>query len=475
MSKTINFPAKFIERIEQDLPSDLSLASFKAICQQPMRKSIRVNTLKTSISNFLDIAKHNQWQLTPIPWCEAGFWIEREDQSISLGNSAEHMAGLFYIQEASSMLPVSALFHCFQADEDSLLLDAAAAPGSKTTQLAASLQGKGAIVANEYSASRVKILSANLLRCGVINTAITHFSAEVFGTWMPEKFDAILLDAPCSGEGTLRKDPQALENWSEQHVTTIAALQADLLESALHALKPNGIVVYSTCTLNQQENQQVIAAVSKKYPSHFEAINLNQLFAGCEQAITKEGYLHVWPQRFDSEGFFVAALRKSEQSMPAEPINKRIKPFAYQQAATKQTKAVEQHFVKSFGIQLPTSHSVFNKGDDYWLLPNSFLAVKDEMRFERVGLKLAEGFKQGFRSSHDAITALGHLITKNSVELDQQQAHEFYQGKDIAYPNNNKGEVALVYKGQVIGLGKWIRNKIKNSYPRELVKDKGLR
>ncbi|WP_220721285.1 16S rRNA (cytosine(1407)-C(5))-methyltransferase RsmF [Agarivorans litoreus] len=474
MTKPINFPAKFIERIEKDLPSDLSLAGFKAICHLPMRKSIRVNTLKISLEAFFSLAKTNQWQLEPIPWCETGFWIIREDESLSLGNTAEHQAGLFYIQEASSMLPVSALFHCFQAEEDCLLLDAASAPGSKTTQMAAMLQGKGAIVANEFSASRVKVLSANLLRCGVTNAAVTHFSAEVFGTWMSEQFDAILLDAPCSGEGTLRKDPQALDNWSEQHVDEISQLQSTLLESALQALKPNGVLIYSTCTLNQQENQQVISRIATKYPNSFSTINLEQLFEHSHKAITKEGYLHVWPQYYDSEGFFVAALRKTAATIDTPAINKRIKPFAYQTATKKQQASIAQHFKSQFGMTLPSDYSIFTKANDYWLLPNSFLRVKDEMRFERVGLKLAEEFKHGFRTSHDAITALGHLVAKNCIELEPEQAHHFYQGKDIVYPNNNKGEVALSYQGYVIGLGKWVRNKIKNSYPRELVKDKGL-
>ncbi|WP_432459431.1 16S rRNA (cytosine(1407)-C(5))-methyltransferase RsmF [Agarivorans sp. QJM3NY_25] len=474
MSKTINFPSQFISRIEQDLPNDLSLASFKDICQQPLRKSIRVNTLKISVSAFISLADQLDWQLQPIPWCEQGFWIDRAEDSVSLGNTAEHMAGLFYIQEASSMLPVSALFNFYQGQDDSLILDAAAAPGSKTTQIAAQLNGCGVIIANEFSASRIKVLSANLLRCGVNNAAITHFSAEVFGQWMPEKFDAILLDAPCSGEGTLRKDPLALENWSEQHLSEISALQFKLLESALFALKPGGLLVYSTCTLNRQENQQVISRLMSEYPKQLAPLQLADLFPGAERALTEEGYLHIWPQYFDSEGFFVAALRKTTHGLSAEKIQKNIKGFTYHKANTKQYQAIKRHFTDGFALSLPESYSVFIKGDSYWLIPDTFLAIKDEMRFERVGLKLAESFKQGFRTSHDAITSLGALIGKNTVTLDEQQAHHFYQGKDIAYPNSNRGEIALIYKDQVIGLGKWIRNKIKNAYPRELVKDKGL-
>ncbi len=218
----------------------------------------------------------------------------------------------------------------------------------------------------------------------------------------------------------------------------------------------------------------MISRIATKYPDSFSTINLEQLFEHSHKAITKEGYLHVWPQYYDSEGFFVSALRKNTATIETPAINKRIKPFAYQAATKKQQASIAQHFNSQFGMTLPSDYSIFTKANDYWLLPNSFLRVKDEMRFERVGLKLAEEFKHGFRTSHDAITALGHLVAKNCIELEPEQAHHFYQGKDIVYPNNNKGEVALSYQGYVIGLGKWVRNKIKNSYPRELVKDKGL-
>ena len=475
MNANTFIPEHFIDDVKTYLPNHLKLDDFINACRRPLRKSIRVNTLKITVEDFIKKAEQKNWQLTPIPWCSEGFWLERpsnEEQNLALGNTDLHLSGAMYVQEASSMLPPIALKQSIQTS--STVLDMASAPGSKTSQLAALMNNQGVLVANELSSSRLKVLSATLKRMGVGNCALSHFDGVIFGNYMYECFDSILLDAPCSGEGTLRKDPYALDNWSEQHVAEISALQTTLLESALQALKPGGVVVYSTCTLNQQENQHVIATLAQRYPEQFEPISLERLFEHSARALTKEGYLHVWPHYYDSEGFFVAALRKTGASMATPKVNKRIKPFAYQAASKKQQAAIQAHFTQQFGIQLPESHSVYLKGQDYWLLPNSFLRVKDEMRFERVGIKLAEEFKQGFRTSHDAITALGPLVSKNLVELDHQQAHQYYQGKDISYPNNSQGELAVCYQGQIIGLGKWVRNKIKNGYPRELVKDKGL-
>ncbi len=163
------------------------------------------------------------------------------------------------------MLPVAALF----ADDNApqRVMDVAAAPGSKTTQIAARMNNEGAILANEFSASRVKVLHANISRCGISNVALTHFDGRVFGAAVPEMFDAILLDAPCSGEGVVRKDPDALKNWSPESNQEIAATQRELIDSAFHALRPGGTLVYSTCTLNQEENEAVCLWLKETYPT----------------------------------------------------------------------------------------------------------------------------------------------------------------------------------------------------------------
>lgn len=192
---TVYFPEAFLAQMRAAMPAHLSFDDFIAACQRPLRRSIRVNTLKISVADFLSLVAPYGWQLTPVPWCEEGFWIERDgDDALPLGSTAEHLSGLFYIQEASSMLPVAALF----ADnpQPERVMDVAAAPGSKTTQIAARMGNAGGILANEFSASRVKVLHANISRCGISNVALTHFDGRVFGAALPEAFDAILLDAP---------------------------------------------------------------------------------------------------------------------------------------------------------------------------------------------------------------------------------------------------------------------------------------
>lgn len=168
------FPGRLSDANARSDAFDALFDDFLAACQRPLRRSIRVNTLKISVADFLQLTAPYGWTLTPIPWCEEGFWIERDNEdALPLGSTAEHLSGLFYIQEASSMLPVAALFADGNAPQR--VMDVAAAPGSKTTQIAARMNNEGAILANEFSASRVKVLHANISRCGISNVALTHF------------------------------------------------------------------------------------------------------------------------------------------------------------------------------------------------------------------------------------------------------------------------------------------------------------
>ncbi len=374
------------------LPDEAELQRFLAISQQPLRKSVRVNTLKISVADFLARTAQYGWRLTPVPWCAEGFWIERDDESLPLGSVAEHLSGLFYIQEASSMLPVTALFAA--APDAQQVMDMAAAPGSKTTQLAALMHNRGAILANEYSASRVKVLHANISRCGVSNVALTHFDGRVFGAALPEQFDAILLDAPCSGEGVVRKDADALRNWTLASTEAIAATQRDLIDSAFHALRPGGVLIYSTCTLNTIENQQVIAWLLTRYPDAIEIMSLQDLFAGAEAALTPEGYLHVFPHCFDSEGFFVARLRKtaSVPALPAPGYKLGKLPFA---PASRKLSAEVMQAAAKVGLQWDESLPLWQRDKELWLFPARAEQWLNKVRFSSIGLKLAETFHKG--------------------------------------------------------------------------------
>ena len=230
----------FIQHIQKQLPANIQLEELLEACQRPLRKSLRANLLSSTPEILQAELESLGYTLTPIPWCDEGFWIDASEKALpdNLGNWLPHLQGQCYIQEASSMLPVKALLHDFSYSESSTFLDMAAAPGSKTTQLAAQLNNQGLIVANELSSSRLKGLHHNLQRCGVKNTALSHADGRLFGDKTPQYFDAILLDAPCGGEGTVRKDEQALANWDIASVQSISALQQELICSAYRALKP---------------------------------------------------------------------------------------------------------------------------------------------------------------------------------------------------------------------------------------------
>lgn len=471
-------PQAFIDKMAGIIPEQLSLQDFVDSCHQPLRRAIRVNTLKISVDDFKRRAIEHNWQLTPIPWCAEGFWIFIEQELTPLGNSFEHLAGLCYIQEASSMMPVAALFHFFEAGSDKSLLDAAAAPGSKTTQIAAKMNNKGLIVANEFSASRIKMLHANIQRCGIKNVALTHFDAKIFGNWLPDTFDAILLDAPCSGEGTIRKDKSAMKNWNQTAIDDIATMQQGLIESAFHALKKDGVLIYSTCTLSLEENQQVCHSLQQAYPDSIEFLNLDSLFEGADKTVTKEGFLHIWPQVYDSEGFFVAAIRKTEKSNP-ERAKKRLGKFPFIRPTRQKEAELYLYLETQFGIN-DIDGMLYQRDKEFWLFPENIKPLINQVRFSRLGIKVAEEFgnvrKTGFKTQHEFIIAFASQVTKNIVDLDAIQAKTYYQGIDVREVETKgiSGEALASYRGQILGMGKALNNRFKNSLPRELIRDNNL-
>lgn len=465
---SVFLPEQFLAQMREALPAHLSFDDFVAACQRPLRRSIRVNTLKISVGAFLDLVSPYGWQLTPVPWCEEGFWIERDDEeSLPLGSTAEHLSGLFYIQEASSMLPVAALF----ADENQpeRVMDVAAAPGSKTTQIAARMNNRGAILANELSASRVKVLHANISRCGIRNVALTHFDGRVFGAALPEAFDAILLDAPCSGEGVVRKDPDALKNWSVASNMEIAATQRELIDSAFHALRPGGTLVYSTCTLNRDENEDVCLWLKQRYADAVEFLPLDTLFDSASHAATPEGFLHVFPQIYDCEGFFVARLRKTRAVDPLPAPAFKVGNFPFAPVKGREAAQV-QAAASKVGLHWDESLRLWMRDKELWLFPTTIEPLIGKVRFSRLGIRLAEIHNKGYRWQHEAVIALAG--DENTFALTHQEAEEWYRGRDV-YPENSpaQDEVIVTYQGFPLGLAKKVGSRLKNSYPRELVRD----
>ncbi|BBN81754.1 ribosomal RNA small subunit methyltransferase F [Pseudoalteromonas sp. A25] len=475
MDTSTYIPNSFIDDVKTYIPEHLSIDDFIRACQRPLRRSVRVNTLKMSVDEFKVYCQQNNWLIDPVPWCSSGFWLTRpqsEEKNLPIGNTELHLSGCIYVQEASSMLPPEAL--CNAMSDSKFVLDMAAAPGSKTTQLAAMMNGNGVLVANELSSSRVKVLAANIKRMGVSNCVLSHFNGNIFGDYMFECFDSILLDAPCSGEGTVRKDPDALKNWSIESNVEIAQVQKQLIRSAFYALKPGGTLVYSTCTLTPLENQQVCQYLLEQFADHIEIAPLNDLFPGAENALTEQGFLHVWPQIYDSEGFFIARFKKtSSKDHTEQQIKKGAFPFS--PAPNKLQNEFKAHIKKHFGIQSLTGQ-LMTRDKELWLFPDGMEAIENKIKYARLGIQLGTTHKNGVRLEHEFATALGKFATSNTYAMDKQQAQDYFQGKDIRLttPVTQLGEVILTLCDAPVGLGKWQKNKIKNSLPRDLVSNAQL-
>lgn len=305
-TEKIEFKERFIERYSKLT----DFAQFKKYSLSFLRRSIRINTLKISVEQ-LKSRIGREWILTKIPWCKEGFWVKHKAGRLDIGNTMEHMLGYYYVQEAASMIPPVVL----APKPGEIILDMCAAPGSKTTEIAALMKNKGLVIANDVESERLKALNINLQRCGVANAIITSMK----GYWFKQgNFDKILLDAPCSGTGTIRKSLKTLKLWNPGMIKRISGLQKKLIAAAFNILKPNGLLVYSTCSLEPEENEGVIDFLLKKFNNaKLEQIKLKLKRSPAVLSFENKDYnkkvkkcLRLWPQDNDTEGFFVAKIRK---------------------------------------------------------------------------------------------------------------------------------------------------------------------
>jgi len=310
-SDEIEFKDKFIERYEKLT----NFNEFKKYSLSFLRRSIRVNTIKISIDKLKKRLEKN-WALKQIPWCNEGFYIEHiKKERRDIGNLIEHSLGYFYTQEAASMIPPLVL----DPKETDIVLDMAASPGSKSTQIASIMKNKGILIANDYTTKRIKPLSLNIQRCGITNCIITIMQGQWFKKSNIE-FDKILVDAPCSGTGTIRKSLKTLRIWNPNMVKRLSITQKQLIETAFNILKPNGTLVYSTCSLEPEENEAVIDFLINKYENaELEEIKLSNIkrskpileFDNNNYNENINNCLRIWPQDNDTEGFFVAKIIKN--------------------------------------------------------------------------------------------------------------------------------------------------------------------
>ncbi|MGC8932088.1 MAG: NOL1/NOP2/sun family putative RNA methylase [Candidatus Methanodesulfokora sp.] len=299
----------FEEKYRKMLGSEYK--EFLSFLAKRTRKSIRINRMKGRKEDIIALLKEDGWVLKEIPWYSYGFWIEPQTEGI--GNTIAHKLGLIYVQEAASMAPPVVL----NPRPGELILDLAAAPGSKTTQMSEMMEWRGTIVANDVSPSRINALSSNIQRMGCMNVVINRADGRRIHRIYGEIFDRVLLDAPCSSIGQVRRSWEALKRWNQNLVERISVLQRDLAIAAYKALKPGGLMVYSTCTFDPEENELVVQSLVNRGAEvvkfdipglktreglvEWEGVKLDDSLAYTRR---------IYPHLNDTEGFYIALLRK---------------------------------------------------------------------------------------------------------------------------------------------------------------------
>ena len=309
----------FVERMKALFNNGKDFQGYMEILKKEPVRSIRCNTLKISPENLKKRLLEKGWKIKQhFNENPEIMIVENNLQPGELGRSFEHLLGYYYIQEIASMLPVLAL----NPKEGDLVLDLCASPGSKTTQIAAKINGVGTIIANEINIGRIKILASNTERCGTSNVIITKKEGTALCKQLKNSgflFDKILVDAPCSGEGTLRSTPRTALMWNPNTIKKLSKIQKHLLASALEILKLNGEIVYSTCTHAPEENEEVVDFILEEFGNKIKIEKIS-LPVRCRSGLNSwknESYnkdveksCRIYPQDNNTEGFFIAKLRR---------------------------------------------------------------------------------------------------------------------------------------------------------------------
>ena len=445
-------------------------------------QALRFNTLKVQspeermrILKTLKISSEKK-----VSWANEAYYF---DENVRPGKHPYHEMGLYYIQEPSAMSAAALL-----APKPGMrVLDLCAAPGGKSTQLATYLGDSGLLVSNEINTQRSRILSQNIERMGIKNAIVTNEDSFVLASHFPGFFNAIQVDAPCSGEGMFRKLPEAIEQWSIENVAICAARQKEILDNAAVMLKPGGTIVYSTCTFSKEENEDVIEYFLERHPD-----------------FTLEEMERFWPHKVDGEGHFVAKLvrrgsvnelgadydlcedscnkvedtglkvdRKTKKNKNSKNRKNETKPALTKENMKLLTEFLDETISEDMAAWIKNSRLVMF-GEQLYRLPDMEVDIKG-LKVQRAGLHIGEFKKQRFEPSYSLALALKLSEAKNVVKLtwDDPQTTGFFNGQSVMLSDEQtaeckKGWALVCVDGYTAGWGKVNGTQVKNHYPKGL-------
>ncbi|NLF28491.1 MAG: SAM-dependent methyltransferase [Clostridiales bacterium] len=407
------------------------LEAFLEALEGPPALALRVHRECGAVREFAE---------EPVPWARDAYYIKRGAKP---GASIEHAAGAFYLQEASAMLPAAAL----GAGPGEIVLDLCAAPGGKSSQIARDLAGEGVLVANEIDPSRARALSGNLERLGVVNALVLNETpARIAAKW-PGRFDAVLVDAPCSGEGMFRRDPDARAEWSPEAPAGCAKRQRQILSEAAKLVRPGGRLIYSTCTFNALENEGTVGAFLGEHPDFSP-----RDFAVPGVGASADGMLRLWPHRARGDGHFVARLEKSGGAPPRGEFRADPPPMAP---------------LEPFVRALPPLRAEFRRiGDCLVAVPAGALDASG-LRAVSPGLRLIRFEKNRAEPEHALAMALSPGMAVREALLSDGEARAFLAGESIPH-SGEPGWTLALFDGLPLGWAKRVDGVLKNHLPKGL-------
>ena len=508
----ISFPSEFCRRMDALLDGDA--AHFYKSYALPLRRGVRANTLKCSPEKLVSLFSQrsgspggNTPRLTPSPFAPDCFYLEGD--GFKAGADPLHHAGAYYMQEPSAASAVTLL----APQPGERVLDLCAAPGGKSTQVAAALQGRGLLWSNEYVRGRAQILLQNLERCGVRNAVVSSSDAPSLCAGLPAFFDAVLVDAPCSGEGMFRKEPAALEQWSVENIRLCAARQEEILWAAAGAVAPGGRLVYSTCTFAPEENECLVARFLAAHPDYellpaalpfgrpgFSLDRVRPFSPGlpdpgfpmenCRRILPGDGgeghFLALMRRRSESNANNSAALEKD--SFSCDPCGKKAHtaPSAYKTTARKTDRLGRkgaERLNPPFSIDtISINFKALYKSCFFSPLTADLRVAGGQVRLMPEGLPSLEGHgvlaagiagaelcKDRLEPCHALFQAAdsADCVSRLDLPLEDPRLSAFLRGEAVDAPGC-AGWTAVAAAGIVTGFGKAVGGRLKNRYPKGL-------
>lgn len=452
-------PIAFEERMKEMLDSEYP--AFLASYEDKRYQALRVNTLKSCGEDFTEKVR---WNMERVPWSTSGFYYEQE---IEPGKHPYHAAGVYYIQEPSAMAPAEYL----EAQPGERVLDLCAAPGGKSTQMAAAMKGEGLLVANEIHPARAKILSENIERMGIRNALVTNEPPARLADTFACYFDRIMVDAPCSGEGMFRKNEDACSEWSPENVTLCAGRQDEILDCADHMLKPGGRIVYSTCTFAPEENEGSISRFIERHPAYrilpvkkYEGMSDGVPAWTDHPAAGIEHTIRLFPHKLHGEGHYVAVLEKA--GMTADGAEECVRGGTERGVSEKECKEYID-FCKQY-LRKDLDGNLLRFGEQLYLAPKGLPSLKG-LKVLRPGLHLGTMKKNRFEPSHALALACAkeEAVNVTNLSADSKEIRDYLNGQTFCC-EGGKGWHLICADGYSIGWGKLAGGVMKNHYPKGL-------